>query len=188
MSIRYDFSSQRSFTPYSDSILPTGFRYPIKYLSLSREMLYPVQFLWWFNDSTTEVGELCWRMRLHRLIDWPLSEKVDPIPFARNGELAAYFDGNDHSGDPPVFVVHLPDSVCIDRYENFDAWLAAAKEEGGIGNPPYDKISAESSYPAAAEASDGYYFCPNCYEASVPLHTYDTAILCDSCGVFFNLK
>ncbi len=187
MSVRYDFSRQRSFTPYPATLFPSGFRYPEAYLAHSKEMLYPMQFPWWFIDYA-EHGRMEWKMRTDRPIDWRTPEAVDPIPFARNGELAAYFDGENHSGDPPVFVVHLPDSVCIARHDNFDAWLAAAKKESGIGEPPYDKVEADPSYPVVADVSDGYYFCPNCYEASQLVHEYDTAILCNSCGTFFNLK
>ena len=189
MSTRFDFSLQRLFTPYPRELLPVGFQYPKGYLEHSRAMLYPVQFRWWFIDASEEFGDFSWKMRSERPIDWSAYGKdIDPIPFARDGELSAYFDGKDHSGNPVVYVVHLPDNICIARYENFEAWLAAARKESGIGEPPYDKIKADPSYPVAADVSGEYYFCPNCYEASKPLHSYDTAILCDSCGTIFNLR
>lgn len=186
MSPRYDFSSQRSFSPYPERVLPRGFQYPESYLEHAHEMLYPRQFPWWFIDAGTEVGELSWKTRLDRKINWRSLETIDPIPFARNGELAAYFDGKVHSGDPPVYVVHLPDSICIGRYDSFAAWLSKARAEGGIGDPPYDKVTSSPSNPAAAEQADGYSFCPNCFEANQPLKEYDEAIRCTKCGTLFN--
>lgn len=187
MSRRYDFSAQRSFTPYPKEVLPEGFRYPQGYLEHSRDMLYPVQFPWGFIDHN-EHGLMEWEFRSFDQEKGEIAPReIDPIPFARNGELAAYFDGKDHSGDPPVFVVHLPDGVCIERFDNFDAWLQAGKEDGGIGDPPYDRVSATPSYLVAADVLDGYYICPNCYDANRPLRAYDTAILCPSCETYFNL-
>ena len=188
MPIRYDFSAQRSFEPYPEDILPEGFQYPKGYLAHSREMLYPVQFPWWFDDSSKEAGASSWRMRSHWKIHRLSSEDIDPIPFARNGELAAFFDGKDHSGDPPVFVVHLPTSACVSRYDCFEAWLDAGKKESGIGEPPYDKVTADPAYPIAAEHSDEYYFCPNCYEPNHPIKEYDDAIRCVNCDIIFNLR
>ena len=187
MSVPYDFSSQRSFTPYPNTILPKGFLYPEGYLEHSREMLYPMKFPWWFTDASAESGK-DWEFRFGKEgKDWASPKGINPIPFARNGELAAYFDGSDHSGDPSIYVVHLPDSVCIAHYDNFAAWLSSARKEGGVGDPPYDKVTSSPSYQAAVERSDGYYFCPNCYEPNWPVKEYDEAICCVNCKTLFNL-
>ncbi|WP_400083108.1 hypothetical protein [Yoonia sp. R78084] len=151
-------------------------------------MLYPLQFVWRFIDYD-EHGPMEWEFRLSRKSTGRSAlADIDPIPFARDGEWGAFFDGNDRSGNPPVVVVHYGDTSRSASYSDFVAWLAAAKSESGIGEPPYDRIEADPSYPVAADVSDGYFFCPNCYEANKPLHEYDTAILCESCGTFFNLK
>lgn len=56
-----------------------------------------------------------------------------------------------------------------------------------MGEPPYDKVEAGPSDPPAADREGAYYFCPECYEASEPLHDYDEAIRCPKCGTSFRL-
>lgn len=132
MSSKYEFKSQVSFTPFSEDILPRGFRYPESYLAHAAAMDYPRHFLWWFNDSSSG-RDLDWDFRLHwRSEGWSALADIDPIPFARNGDFAAYFDGNDHSGDPKVVVVDLGNKVYGREYANFDAWLDQAFRDSGM--------------------------------------------------------
>lgn len=98
-----------SFTPYPPEILPSGFRYPDKYLALSRGPGLPETLVWWFPDPNDESGQRGWRNRLHwQSQGWRYLDDIDPIPFARNEEWAAHFDGSDHSGAGTVLVSHTP--------------------------------------------------------------------------------
>ena len=53
---------------------------------------------------------------------------------------------------------------------------------------PIDAVRSSSHFPKASDYLDGYYFCPNCVEASKPLHVYDEAICCEKCETLFNLQ
>lgn len=107
-------------------MLPDGFRYPQAYLDHAKSYEYPRYFLWSFTDHEKR-GPIAWDNRLHWAANgWNALADIDPIPFARNGDFAAYFDGNDHSGDPKVVVVDLGNKVYGREYANFDAWLEQA--------------------------------------------------------------
>lgn len=132
MSIKYEKKPQTSFTPFSEDVLPAGFRYPGGYLSHAKAMSYPEYFLWWFTN-VEEHGQRAWDNRhLWQFEGWLYLDEIDPIPFARNGDWAAYFDGNDHSGDPKVVVVDLGNKRNSYKLANFDAWLDQALKDSGL--------------------------------------------------------
>lgn len=89
-------------------------------------MDYPKTFVWWFIDNDVH-GPMEWEFRLTDKNDgWDALADIDPIPFARDGDFAAFFDGNDRTGDPKVVVVDLGNEVYGREYANFDAWLERA--------------------------------------------------------------
>ncbi|MGP5311211.1 hypothetical protein [Psychrobacter faecalis] len=51
------------------------------------------------------------------------------MPLAKNGDWAAYFDEDDHSGDPKIIVVDLSDLPFHMICENFNEWLAKAEQD-----------------------------------------------------------
>ena len=112
-----------TFSVYSKEQLPTGFNYPVTYLQLAQDTsaldAIPY-FAWWFEDASTEGGELAYFCR-------NCVEGMNLIPFARNGDWAANFDGNDTSGDPKVYVLDLGDLPHCVELKNFDDWLDKAK-------------------------------------------------------------
>ncbi len=186
--MKYIYKKQISFSIPPKNLLPKGFQYPEGYLTHSKTMGYPLQFLWDFIDHE-EHDFIEWKCRLNPKINgWSALANIDPIPFARNGDWAAHFDGNDHSGDPIVVVIDLGNKAHGYTHENFSDWLDDAKMKSGIGDPPYDKVRYSNAYPMEAEQSDGYHFCPNCFEANQPLKEYDQAIRCESCDTLFNIK
>ena len=109
------------FTPYPDSILPEGFLFPKQYRDMSKGVGLPEELAWWFISADSEGGQASWELRSEYGENW--------IPFAREGDWAAYFDGNDISGDPCVFVIDLGDEDHVLRLENFAEWYAIALED-----------------------------------------------------------
>lgn len=122
--IKPNTKPQREFTPYDRDVLPQHFSYPARYEALARGVDFPSVCHWWFTNGPSNAGQLAWSLRTH----WQeegyggLSE-IDPIPFARNGDYAAFFDGATTGGDTPVFVVDLGNKAHDRRYPDFDAWL-----------------------------------------------------------------
>lgn len=117
---------QKSFKPYPQEILPKGFKYPESYLKLSQstESIIPDEelgFPWWFDDYGTEGAESSYTYR-----NSYLSDDFNLIPFANCFEWAAYFDGNDCSGDPKVIIIDRNELPFHDFCENFDEWLKEA--------------------------------------------------------------
>lgn len=112
---------QSSFTIYEKEILPNGFRFPEKYIELSKGKGMPPKFLWWFTNADSEAGKLSWELR-HQDGD-------NVIPFAREGDWAAFFDGNDLNGDPGIIVIDLGNTENTYRMENFAAWYQEALED-----------------------------------------------------------
>lgn len=113
-------------------LLPHEFSYPTGYLSHAESMDYPASFLWWFEDNSEELDP-CWELRSHWGSEgWLYLDEIDPIPFARNGDWAAFFDGNDHSGDPKVIVADLGNKRNSYKLKNFDAWLEEALIGSGL--------------------------------------------------------
>lgn len=117
---------QKSFIPFPDELLPKGFKYPEHYraLSCSTETIIPDKqygFPWCFDDYGTTGAELSYEYRNQGKPDG-----FNLIPFANNGDWFAYFDGNDCSGNPKVFVfdeTDLPFHICC---KDFDEWLKDA--------------------------------------------------------------
>lgn len=127
------FTPQKSFTPYPEDILPLGFRYPERYLQHATTINYPRHLVWGFSDSTLESGRLSWDLRHHwRDNGWIWLQEIDPIPFAKNGDWAAFFDGSDRSGDPKVVVVDLGNKEQGYELKNFGAWLEIALKDSGL--------------------------------------------------------
>lgn len=123
---------KRTFQPYPNDMLPNGFQYPQGYLNHAKLTDYPNCFLWWFIDQD-EKGKRSWNLRNYRKSEgWKYLDDIDPIPFARNGDWAAYFDGNDHTGDPKIVVVDLGNKQNSYRLANFDAWLSHALKQSGL--------------------------------------------------------
>ena len=132
MSIIYESTPQTSFTPYPKSILPEGFKYPRGYLAHAVKMEYSKYFQWWFVDYQ-EHGPRAWDNRHYWQSEgWLYLDEIDPIPFARNGDWAAYFDGNDHTGDPRIVVVDLGNKLNSYKLHNFEAWLEKALTDSGL--------------------------------------------------------
>lgn len=110
-----------NFKPYSSNILPTGFKYPAKYLALSSDIsllnLIP-NFQWWFIDADSEAGELAYELRK--------KNGLNLIPFAQLFDWAAFFDGDDLTGNPMVYVYDLGDMPHHVTFKNFSEWLENA--------------------------------------------------------------
>lgn len=113
-----------SFSVYSKEQLPINFTYPDSFLELSENtsVLGSVSnFSWWFEDAQSETGRLAYTLRNEH------SNGLNLIPFARLFDWAAYFDGDDTSGDPKVYVLDLGDLPHCVELKNFDEWLDKAK-------------------------------------------------------------
>ena len=124
---------REQFTPYSNERLPNGFRYPERYLRFAHGIGIPAGLIWGFPNDQYGHAANAWRMRLHwKSEGWKYLTDIDPIPFARNGDWAAFFDGNDHSGDPRVVVADLGNKSNSYRLANFDAWLDRALKDSGL--------------------------------------------------------
>lgn len=113
---------QRGFHTYSAAQLPADFKYPRKYLDFAKSIDLPNDFAWWFDDAGTEGGELSWRLR-QSYDAWIGLEGRNLIPFAQLNDDAAFFDGDDLSGDPRVVVIDLGNKERVYELPNFDAWL-----------------------------------------------------------------
>jgi len=110
------------FTPYPDRILPDGFKYPDRYLELSKGIDVPEKLIWEFEDTENEeISRLAWQNSKKR------GENL--IPFAQERDYKAYFDGNDTTGDPGVIVIDLGNTENTYYRENFAAWYQDALED-----------------------------------------------------------
>lgn len=120
-------------TPYPAKTLPEGFLYPKSYLCFVDELEVPERLIWDFPDDRFDHAAGEWDFRLHwKAEGWLYLDEIDPIPFARNGDWAAFFDGNDHSGDPRVVVVDLGNKKNSYKLLNFDAWYDKAVRDSGL--------------------------------------------------------
>ncbi len=120
-------------TPYSEEILPQGFFYPESYLRLAGPAEIPDRLIWWFPNDKFGHAARAWDHRLYWQSEgWLYLDEIDPIPFARNGDWAAFFDGNDHSGDPKVVVVDLGNKKKSYKLPSFDVWLNQALRDSGL--------------------------------------------------------
>ncbi len=119
--------------PYNSDLLPKGFRYPTSYLECVEADDLQEKSNWWFPSEEFGHAKSEWGVRLHwKERGWRYLADIDPIPFARNGDLAAFFDGADHSGDPKIVVVDLGNRENSYKLENFDAWLQQARGDSGL--------------------------------------------------------
>ncbi len=112
----------------SEIILPEGFSYPEKFLKEVVLNKFPHYQPWFF---LSEMKNFESNFFDYALEDYPTRSL---IPFARydGTDDVACFDGNDHSGDPKIYIVHFFASAgWEDRgsYLNFESWLEAAKKE-----------------------------------------------------------
>ena len=123
----------RHVVPYPLEILPNGFLYPKSYLRFVDELEVPDRLIWGFPNQQYGQSERAWEVRLYWQSEgWLYLDEIDPIPFARNGDWAAFFDGNDHSGDPKVVVVDLGNKRNSYKLANFDAWYDEALKSSGL--------------------------------------------------------
>lgn len=123
---------QHSFQTYPNDMLPDGFQYPQAYLDQAKHTDFPSCFVWWFLDQD-ERGKRAWDLRTYCQVEgWRYLDDIDPIPFARNGDWEAYFDGKDHSGDPRVVVVDLGNKQNSYKLANFEAWLDHALKQSSL--------------------------------------------------------
>ena len=127
---------QEFFAPYSDNMLPAGFKYPDRYIQFSRGVNFPSGLLWRFKDAGLESGQSSWSLRLSRK-EWRNMENRNLIPFAQMNDDAAFFDGDDTSGDPKVIVLDLGNKNRSYELPNFDAWLKDALEDSGLSPESY---------------------------------------------------
>lgn len=109
------------FSPYPDRILPDGFKYPDRYLELSKGIDAPEKLIWEFENTEYEASQIAWDTRKD------YGENL--IPFAQERDWAAYFDGNDTSGDPSVIVIDLGNTENTYYRENFAAWYRDALDD-----------------------------------------------------------
>lgn len=117
---------------YSPDRLPAGFRYPEAYVRFPDGVSLPEKFVWWFADEVQDLAELAWETRHDWGEDgWVCLQQIDPIPFAQNGDWAAFFDGNDHSGDPNVVLIDMGNREYCYTLDNFQAWLDIALKQSG---------------------------------------------------------
>lgn len=118
---------------YSPEILPFGFSYPDGFIKISEYYNLPDGFIWWFPTDEFDHAAGEWEMRhYYKKKGWMLLDNIDPIPFARNGDWAAFFDGKDHSGDPKVVVVDYGNRKNSYTVANFNAWLDRAMIDSGL--------------------------------------------------------
>lgn len=107
---------QKSFKSFPSELLPKVFHYPPSYLMLESGTL--PTFHWWFEDV---------REMLNPIEDLNLYAQMtgheNIIPFAREYDWAACFDGNDPSGNPRVLVFDLGDLEHFVQFPSFDDWL-----------------------------------------------------------------
>ena len=119
--------------PYAQNLLPDGFRYPESYLQLSHSTDIPNGLMWDFPGPEYDHAVSEWNFRNHwKAEGWLYLEGIDPIPFARNGDWAAFFDGGDRSGDPEVVVIDLGNKINSYRLKNFNAWFDRALQDSGL--------------------------------------------------------
>ena len=131
--MKLDLTPQGSFTPFPAETLPDGFQYPKLYLQFATSIGFPTGLIWWFVSAQTPGGDLAWDNRLYWSSEgWRFLGEIDPIPFAKNGDWAAYFDGRDPSGDPAIVVADLGNRANAYRLDSFDAWLDRAREDSGL--------------------------------------------------------
>lgn len=119
---------QEKFNPFPRSLLPDGFYYPNKYLSIAKNPKLvshnkSYHFRWWFDDYGTESAELSYQFRGQKVPNKNL------IPFAQNGDWKAYFDGDDTSGNPQVIVVDLTNLPFHVLLRDFNEWLSIAEND-----------------------------------------------------------
>lgn len=109
------------FKPYPSAILPQGFKYPSDYLDFSNDIsplnLIP-NFRWWFINAENDSSQLAYDQRK--------KNGLNLIPFARLLDWAAYFDGDDTSGNPSVYVFDLGDMPHYVHFKDFSEWLENA--------------------------------------------------------------
>lgn len=113
---------QKTFRTYDIERLCPGFKYPSKYLELAKLNDLPDNFPWWFDDADTEGGQLSLKLR-GSYDSWVGVGRKNLIPFAQLNDDAAFFDGDDLSGDPKVIVIDLGNKERAYELQNFEAWL-----------------------------------------------------------------
>lgn len=122
------FTPPKSFTPYADEILPPGFKYPKRYLDMSKGIGMTEYTGWDFGNSDTEAGQHGLSLQGH-YNRWAIVRGRFLIPFAQCMDDAAFFDGCDTSGDPKVIVLDLGNKERGFELENFDAWVEMTLRE-----------------------------------------------------------
>lgn len=80
-------------------------------------------FQWWFYEFGTQAAELAFTLRNNDIEGFSL------VPFAKNGDWLASFDGSDKSGNPKVIVFDLTYLPSLMICNNFDEWLAKAEQD-----------------------------------------------------------
>ena len=103
------------FSLYDLSILPIDFRYPKQIIDLSQSLKKAELGDWYFIESNSEAGKLAYELR-H-------VNGMNLIPFARLLDWAAFFDGNDKTGNPKVYVFDLSDKANYIEFVDFENWL-----------------------------------------------------------------
>jgi len=103
------------FSLYDSRILPKEFRYPDKLITISQSQERLEMDGWWFIDAQSEYAKLAYDCRE--------KERMNLVPFARLFDWAAYFDGNDKTGNPPVYVFDLGDMPHYVKFNDFNHWI-----------------------------------------------------------------
>jgi hypothetical protein len=114
---------------FEESLLPTGFRFPIGYLNIMKGPELPCLTPWWFIGKRTQTARF-WLATLQE--QYPLRLL---IPFAKRDDWSdtlAAFDGADHSGNPAVFHIHAftpPGWEERGTWRSFEEWLDQARQD-----------------------------------------------------------
>lgn len=104
-------------------VTPAGFQYPDRYLrAVSREPLDDIEPWMWLSFYRDQLDG--WR----EIVSDQFPERT-LVPFAKHQDTddVFCFDGTDHTGDPPVLIIHTfttPGWEYRGEWASFDDWWA----------------------------------------------------------------
>ena len=117
---------------FDDCELPSRFCFPKSYVCALADVNCDEICPWWFVAKEPDKAKF-----FFQTINGFMQSPKTLVPFAKDDETGdiACFDGDDASGDPPVyFVTDEPSLSDVDwdvrfRVKNFEAWLQDARNE-----------------------------------------------------------
>jgi len=113
---------------YDDLGLQQNFKFPEKFLEVMYASAVPYPRPWSYILEFPDYARFWFRQAQTQYVD----RCIVPFAIRDDNDDVACFDGNDHSGDPKVHIVHFFASAgWEDRgsYDNFEAWQKMAKQE-----------------------------------------------------------